>query len=142
MIKNYLKIAIANLTKSKVYSFISISSLTIGLAVCILLLLYVSHELSFDRYHKKADNIYYMALKIVKSSNNYFKNEHLVSILNRLSETGEFSKAFHEIQLFDSYSWKAKALLAISRSYLEASIEVKKLNQHYLHEIIENVDKN
>jgi len=58
MIKNYLKIAIANLSKSKVYSFISISSLTIGLAVCILLLLYVSHELSFDRYHKKADNIY------------------------------------------------------------------------------------
>jgi putative ABC transport system permease protein len=58
MIKNYLKIAIANLSKSKVYSLVSISSLTIGLAVCILLLLYVSHELSFDRYHEKADNIY------------------------------------------------------------------------------------
>ncbi|MEN8251685.1 MAG: FtsX-like permease family protein [Bacteroidota bacterium] len=58
MIKNYFKIAIANLSKSKVYSLISISSLTLGLAVCILLLLYVSHELSFDRYHKKADNIY------------------------------------------------------------------------------------
>ena len=58
MFKNYLKIAIANLSKSKVYSFISISSLTIGLAVCILLLLYVSHELSFDRYHEKADRIY------------------------------------------------------------------------------------
>lgn len=58
MFKNYLKIAIANLTKNKVYSVISISSLTIGLAVCILLLLYVSHELSFDRYHEKADNIY------------------------------------------------------------------------------------
>ena len=58
MIKNYFKIAIAILNKGKVYSFISISSLTIGLAVCILLLLYVSHELSYDRYHKKADNIY------------------------------------------------------------------------------------
>lgn len=58
MIKNYFKIAIANLTKNKAYSIISISSLTIGLAVCILLLLYVSHELSFDRYHKKADTIY------------------------------------------------------------------------------------
>jgi len=58
MIKNYFKIAIANLTKNKVYSLVSISSLTIGLAVCILLLLYVSHELSFDRYHEKAENIY------------------------------------------------------------------------------------
>ncbi|MDA3942918.1 MAG: ABC transporter permease [Bacteroidetes bacterium] len=58
MFRNYIKIAIANLTKNKAYSIISISSLTIGLAVCILLLLYVSHELSFDRYHEKADNIY------------------------------------------------------------------------------------
>jgi putative ABC transport system permease protein len=64
MIKNYLKIAIANLSKSKVYSFISISSLTIGLAVCILLLLYVSHELSFDRYHNKADNIYRLCQEV------------------------------------------------------------------------------
>ena len=58
MIRNYFKIAIAILMKGKVYSFISISSLTVGLAVCIMLLLYVSDELSYDRYHKKADNIY------------------------------------------------------------------------------------
>jgi len=58
MIKNYFKIAFANLIKSRVYSSISISSLSIGLAVCILLFLYVSNELSYDRYHAKADNIY------------------------------------------------------------------------------------
>ena len=58
MFKNYLKIAFANIIKSKVYSLISISSLTVGMAVCILLLLYVSDELSYDRYHEKADNIY------------------------------------------------------------------------------------
>lgn len=63
MLRNYLKIAIATLTKNKVYSIISISSLTIGLAVCILLLLYVSHELSFDRYHTNADNIYRLCQK-------------------------------------------------------------------------------
>jgi putative ABC transport system permease protein len=58
MLRNYIKIAYANLTKSKVYSLISISSLTVGMAVCILLLIYVTHELSYDRYHKKSDNIY------------------------------------------------------------------------------------
>nr|NQU90129.1 ABC transporter permease [Bacteroidota bacterium] len=58
MFKNYFKIAFANIIKSKVYSFISISSLAVGMAVCILLLLYVSHELSYDRYHEKSDNIY------------------------------------------------------------------------------------
>lgn len=58
MIRNYFKIAFANLIKSKVYSTVSISSMTVGFAVCIILLLYVSHELSYDRYHDKADNIY------------------------------------------------------------------------------------
>lgn len=58
MIKNYFKIALGNLIKSRVYSLISIFSLSIGLAVCILLLLYVSLELSYDRYHEKSDNIY------------------------------------------------------------------------------------
>ncbi|NQT77419.1 MAG: ABC transporter permease [Bacteroidetes bacterium] len=64
MIKNYFKIAIAHLIKGKIYSLISISSLTIGLAVCILLLLYVSDELSYDRYHKKADNIYRLCQEV------------------------------------------------------------------------------
>jgi putative ABC transport system permease protein len=58
MIKSYLKTAVAHLIRNKTYSFISILSLTIGLAVCILLLLYVRIELSFDRFNKNADNIY------------------------------------------------------------------------------------
>jgi len=57
MIKNYLKIALANIYKSKVYSLISISSLAVGIAVCILLLLYVADELSYDRYNENSDNI-------------------------------------------------------------------------------------
>ncbi len=58
MFKNYIKIAYANLIKSRVYSLISISSLTVGMAVCIMLLIYVTHELSYDRYHDKSANIY------------------------------------------------------------------------------------
>ena len=64
MLKNYLKIAYANLIQSRVYSLISISSLSIGLAVCILLLLYVAHELSYDRYHEKSDNIYRLCQEV------------------------------------------------------------------------------
>lgn len=58
MIKNYIKVTIKNLINSRIYSLISISSLSIGLAVVILLFLYVSSELSYDRYHEKSDNIY------------------------------------------------------------------------------------
>ncbi|RLD77785.1 MAG: hypothetical protein DRJ10_11350 [Bacteroidetes bacterium] len=64
MIKNYFKIAFANLIKSRVYSSISISSLSIGLAIVILLFLYVSHELSYDRYHEKADDIYRLCQEV------------------------------------------------------------------------------
>ncbi|MFK5854986.1 MAG: ABC transporter permease [Bacteroidota bacterium] len=64
MIKNYIKVTIKNLINSRVYSLISISSLSIGLAVVILLFLYVSHELSYDRYHEKSDNMYRLCQEI------------------------------------------------------------------------------
>ncbi|MBE0664295.1 MAG: ABC transporter permease, partial [Candidatus Aminicenantes bacterium] len=58
MLKNYFKSAFRNLVKNKSYAFISIFGLAIGMAVCILLLLYVKHELSYDRFNKNAANIY------------------------------------------------------------------------------------
>lgn len=58
MFKNYLKIAIRNLWKSKGFSAINIIGLAIGLATCLLILLFVLDELSYDRYNKKADRIY------------------------------------------------------------------------------------
>ncbi len=58
MIKNYLKIAWRNLMKNKTFSFINILGLTIGLASFLLIALYVFDELSFDRFHKNANNIY------------------------------------------------------------------------------------
>lgn len=58
MIKNYIKIALRNIRKYKGYSFINIVGLAIGMAVCIIILLYVQDELSFDSYHQHADRIY------------------------------------------------------------------------------------
>ena len=58
MFKNYLKIAIRNLLRLKLYSFINISGLAVGIACSILILLYVLDELSYDRYHENADQIY------------------------------------------------------------------------------------
>ena len=58
MIYNYLKIAMRNLMKYKFISFINLFGLTVGLSCCLLILAYILHELSYDRYHSKADNIY------------------------------------------------------------------------------------
>jgi putative ABC transport system permease protein len=58
MFKNYLKTAIRNLWKSKGFSAINIIGLSAGLAVCLLIVLYVVDELSYDQYNTKANRIY------------------------------------------------------------------------------------
>jgi putative ABC transport system permease protein len=62
MLKNYFKTAWRNLFRNKFYSFINIAGLTAGLAIGILILLWVQDELSFDGFHKNADNIYRVEL--------------------------------------------------------------------------------
>jgi putative ABC transport system permease protein len=58
MFKHYLRIAVRNFLKHKSYSFINVAGLAIGLACCFVIVLYVRHELSYDRFHANADRIY------------------------------------------------------------------------------------
>ena len=58
MIKNYLKVTARILRNQRSFSLINIMGLSIGLACCLLILLYVQDELSYDRYHEKAGRIY------------------------------------------------------------------------------------
>lgn len=58
MFKNYLTIAIRNLIRHKAHSLINILGLAIGMACCVLILLFVQDELSYDRFHKNASHIY------------------------------------------------------------------------------------
>ncbi len=74
MLKNYLKIALRNLRKYKVYSFINISGLAIGMAVCILIFLWVRDELSFDRFHKNADRIYRVVKDVIQSNGDIYES--------------------------------------------------------------------
>jgi len=69
MIFNYIKIAWRNLTKQKLYSLINISGLAVGLAVCMMIMMYVAHEMSYDRFHKNADRIF-MPNAQIKSGGN------------------------------------------------------------------------
>ena len=71
MLRNYLKIAVRNLVKNKVYSFINIAGLATGMACAILLGLYINDELSYDRYHKNADNIFRVNLHVKWADNEY-----------------------------------------------------------------------
>jgi putative ABC transport system permease protein len=58
MIKNYLKIALRSLLKQRVYTIINVLGLSVGIASCLLITLFVIDEFSFDRFHDKADRIH------------------------------------------------------------------------------------
>jgi putative ABC transport system permease protein len=58
MLKSYLTIALRHLRRHKVYSFINISGLSIGMACCVLILLWMNDEIRYDRFHEQRENLY------------------------------------------------------------------------------------
>ncbi|HEY2647637.1 MAG TPA: ABC transporter permease [Puia sp.] len=69
MFRNYFKITYRNLSRNKVFSFINIFGLAIGLATCILMISYILSELGYDKKNLDADRIYRIAYKAVKKIN-------------------------------------------------------------------------
>lgn len=63
MLKNYLKIALRNLLNNKGYTAINVFGLGLGLATCLLIVLYISDELSFDKHHRSADRLFRIAME-------------------------------------------------------------------------------
>ena len=75
MFKNYFKSAFRNLSRNKIYSFINIAGLSIGLACAMLILLYVKDEVSFDKFHRNVNNIYRI-VSTAKHDGGEFKNSN------------------------------------------------------------------
>ena len=73
MLRNYIKTALRNLWKNKAFSAINIIGLAAGLAVCLLIVLYVFDEVSYDKYNVNADRIYRLDADI------YFNNTQFSS---------------------------------------------------------------
>jgi len=69
MLINYFKNAVRILISQRFYSFINIVGLSIGITACILVLLYVKNDLSYDKYHKNAENIYRIEFSITQEGN-------------------------------------------------------------------------
>lgn len=71
MFKNYFKVAFRNLWKNKGFTSINIIGLSVGLATCLLILLYVMDELSFDKYNEKAGRIFRVDSDITFGGNHF-----------------------------------------------------------------------
>ncbi|WP_026463562.1 ABC transporter permease [Adhaeribacter aquaticus] len=69
MLKNYFKIACRNLWRNKAFSAINIFGLAIGMATCMVIMLFIADELSYDRYNKKADRMVRLTFKAVLNGN-------------------------------------------------------------------------
>lgn len=65
MLKNYFLIALRNLWKNKVFSLINIAGLAVGMACCLLILLYVQREMSYDKHHDRASDLYRLVTEFV-----------------------------------------------------------------------------
>ena len=90
MIRNYFKIALRNLYKNKLYAFVNITGLTVGIASCILIGVYIMHETSYDRFHANADRIARVTMEY-----------NSADAVNKVATTGtkvgpEFQRSFPE----------------------------------------------
>jgi len=97
MIRNYIKIAFRNLLKNKVFSVINIAGLAIGMAVCMLILLYVSHELSYDKFHQNGKNIFHTLVKMKFGSNEVQFNLVSKNFANAIKQANPEVKDFVRI---------------------------------------------
>ena len=62
MLKNYITVALRNLLRQKGFAIINILGLTIGLTVSALIILYIVHEMGYDRFHENSERIYRVAI--------------------------------------------------------------------------------
>jgi len=69
MLKNYLKVALRNLSRTKIFSLINITGLAIGMAGTLMILMYVTNELSYENFHKNRKQIYRVSVEFGEKDN-------------------------------------------------------------------------
>ena len=111
MLKNYLTIAVRNLRKHSFYTFINILGLAVGIASCLIIVAYISNEISFDRHHADADRIFRVDCEI-KFGPNHLR---LAVSPGPLAET--FRNDFPEVE-------------AVGRFWNDGSMLIKRTDQN------------
>lgn len=93
MLKSYLKIAWRNLMKNKIFSFINITGLTIGITVCMMIFLFIMNEFSVDKFHKNRESIFRVMRGYDKSKPSvaYLSGPYAPALLNDFP--GQIKKA-------------------------------------------------
>jgi len=93
MIRNYLKVAMRYLLRNKGYTAINILGLAIGIACCLLIMLFVRSEWSYDKFHTKSDRIYRAWVK-----EHYEDQDDIIDITTPLPLAGALQSSFAEVE--------------------------------------------
>jgi putative ABC transport system permease protein len=99
MIRNYFLMGYRKLMRNKTFSFINIAGLAIGIATCLIIMLFVYHELSYDRFNEKADRIVRVAFN--GSFNNTVINEASVMPPVAMAMKADFPEVQDATRLYD-----------------------------------------
>jgi predicted permease len=114
MLRNYFKIAWRNLFKNKVFSFINITGLAVGIASAVLILLWVQFETSFDRFHQNYKDIYQ-----VMENQEYEKGEVFTSYATPAPLAKTFKTQVPEVLYSTRVSWGNQHLFTYGDKHLE-----------------------
>jgi len=123
MIKNYIKVALRSLIKQKVYTLINVLGLSVGIASCLLISMFVIEEFSYDKFLKDADRIYKVALerKYPNHSTNYAIVPH--------SYADVMARDFAEVEDVVKVSGPINNVLV---NYTDQHNEVKQFEENFL----------
>src|SRR6187402_1610364 len=106
MFINYFRTALRNLQRNKVYASINALGLSLGLAAAMLIMLYVKDEVSYDRFHKDAGDIFLVARKLHKPNNDiaysastgYFQGPKFSAVIPEIQTAVRYQQAFRDLR--------------------------------------------
>jgi putative ABC transport system permease protein len=113
MLKNLFTIAIRSILKDRTYSAINILGLTIGITCSMFLFLYILDELSYDRYHKNADNIYRIVSNIKEPDNAFTWAVAQIPLAEELKDN--YPEVENAVRFFQTVICSAMNLLKVTK---------------------------
>src|SRR5580704_11208288 len=99
MLKNYFKVMIRNLLKRKAFTLINLLGLATGMAICLLLGLYIQNELGYDRYQERGDQVYRLDLERKYPTRSAFLSSIPISIGQAVKK--EFPEILESTRVFE-----------------------------------------
>lgn len=106
MIRNYILTTLRNIQRNPVYFGINLIGLTIGITSCILIMLFVQHELSYDQFHSRKDRLYRMNYDVVMGGNQtispsvpVFVAPHLKRLFPEVEDAVRFMGAYYPVSI-------------------------------------------